>query len=158
MRTVIYPGTFDPLTLGHINLIERASKLFDKVILAIAYSERKSPLFDFDERKALAEVSLAHLDNIEVLGFRGLIIDVAKAHKAQAVIRGVRNSTDFDYEIQMADMNHKLLPDFETIFLTPANQYSYISSTLVREIASMQGDVGDLVSAPVLAAMNKKFN
>ncbi|NRA40852.1 MAG: pantetheine-phosphate adenylyltransferase [Pseudomonadales bacterium] len=157
MRTVIFPGTFDPITLGHIDLISRASRLFDRVIVAIAYSERKSPLFSFEERKALVDESLKGITNIESIGFTGLIIELAKAHHADAVLRGVRNSTDFDYELQMADMNQKLYPAFETVFLSPANQYCYISSTLVREIASMQGDVSQLVSPPVHTALLKKF-
>ncbi len=157
MRTIIYPGTFDPITLGHINLIERASRLFDKVIIAIAYSERKSPLFSFDERVALCQQSLEHLDNIAVIGFKGLIVDLAKEHNACGVLRGVRNATDFDYELQMADMNQHMKPDFETLFLTPANNYSFISSTLVREIASMGGETCDFVSAVVQSALDSKF-
>lgn len=157
MRTIIYPGTFDPITLGHINLIERASKLFDKVIIGIAYSERKSPLFSFEERVALCEASLEHLDNIETTGFSGLIVDLATEHNACGVLRGVRNATDFDYELQMADMNQHMKADFETLFLTPANAYSFISSTLVREIASMGGATSDFVSPVVQQALDSKF-
>ncbi|MCK5880477.1 MAG: pantetheine-phosphate adenylyltransferase [Sinobacterium sp.] len=157
MRTIIYPGTFDPVTLGHINLIERASRLFDKVIIAIAYSERKSPLFTFDERVDLCLQSLKHLNNIEVVGFKGLIVDLAREHDACGVLRGVRNATDFDYELQMADMNQHMKPDFETLFLTPANAYSFISSTLVREIASMGGETCDFVSPVVQSALDSKF-
>jgi len=157
MSTIIYPGTFDPITLGHINLVERAARLFDKVIIAIAQSERKSPLFTFDQRVELAAASTEHIPNVSIIGFKGLIVDIAKAHHAEAVLRGVRNATDFDYELQMADMNQHMKNDFETIFLTPANQYSFVSSTLVREIASMGGDVSDFVSPQVLNALNEKF-
>ncbi len=158
MRTIIYPGTFDPITLGHINLLERAAKLADKLIIAIAFSEKKSPMFTFEERVDLVKESCAHLDNIEVIGFKGLIVDVAKNYEATAVLRGVRNATDFDYEIQMAHMNHHLHSDFETLFLTPANEYAYISSTLVREISTMKGDVSQLVSEPVLKALQQKLS
>lgn len=157
MKTIIYPGTFDPVTHGHSNLIERASRLFDKVIVAIATSRSKQPLFTFDERVALVQASCAHLNNIEVIGFSGLIVDLAQAHNACAVLRGVRSMTDFDYELQMAGMNATMYKDFETIFLTPENKYSFVSSTLVREIASMQGDVSGFVHPYVLDALNKKF-
>lgn len=157
MRTIIYPGTFDPITLGHINLIERASRLFDKVIIGIAYSENKSPLFTFDKRVELCQSSLQHLNNIQTAGFTGLIVDLASQHDACGVLRGVRNATDFDYELQMADMNQHMKPNFETLFLTPANAYSYISSTLVREIASMGGDTADFVSPVVQNALDSKF-
>ena len=158
MRTIIYPGTFDPVTLGHINLLERASKLADQLVIAIAFSEKKSPLFSFEERVELVKQSCSHLENIEVIGFKGLIVDVAKQYSAAAVLRGVRNATDFDYEIQMAHMNQHLNNDFETLFLTPANEYAYISSNLVREISSMQGDVSQLVSEPVFKALQEKLN
>lgn len=157
MRKIIYPGTFDPITLGHINLVERASRLFDKVTIAIAFSERKSPLFTFDERVVLCEKSLSHIDNIEVIGFSGLIVDLARNQDACAVLRGLRNATDFDYELQMADMNSHMHANFETVFLTPANHYSFISSTLVREIASMDGETSALVSNVVQCALDAKF-
>lgn len=157
MKTIIYPGTFDPITHGHSNLIERAAKLFDKVIIAIASSKSKQPLFSFDERVALCQQATAHLDNIEVVAFSGLIVDQAKKHNAIAVLRGVRSVTDFDYELQMASMNQNMAPDFETVFLPPANEYSYISSTLVREIASMDGDVSKFVHPAVITALSKKF-
>ncbi len=157
MTTIIYPGTFDPITLGHINLIERAAKLFDKVVLSIASSRSKSPLFTLDERISLCENVLSHLDNIEVVGFSGLIVDLAKTYQASAVLRGVRSMTDFDYEFQMANMNQAMLPDFETIFLTPAREYSFISSSLIREISGMQGDVSTFVHPHVLNALSAKF-
>lgn len=157
MKTILYPGTFDPITHGHGNLIERASKLFDRVVIAIAQSKKKSPLFTFEERVALTQAATSHLDNIEVCGFSGLIVDLAKQYDACAVLRGVRSMTDFDYELQMAGMNSAMYPEFETVFLTPANEYSFISSTLVREISSMSGDVKDFVHPAVLAALQDKF-
>ena len=156
MKNIIYPGTFDPITHGHSNLIERASKLFDKVTIAIAQSKKKAPLFNFDERVTLVKAATAHLDNIDVIGFSGLIVDIAHEHNACAVLRGVRSMSDFDYELQMAGMNSAMYSDFETVFLTPANEYSFISSTLVREIASMKGDVSQFVHPTVLDALNKK--
>ncbi|MCY4045240.1 MAG: pantetheine-phosphate adenylyltransferase, partial [Cellvibrionales bacterium] len=143
--TIIYPGTFDPITLGHINLVERAAKLFGKVVVSIASSQKKSPLFTLDERLDLCRHVLSHLDNIEVVGFSGLIVDLMQDHQADAVLRGVRSMTDFDYEFQMANMNQAMLPDFETLFLTPHREYSFISSSLIREIAAMQGDVTSFV-------------
>lgn len=158
MKTIIYPGTFDPITHGHTNLIERAARLFDKVVIAIAQSKKKSPLFDFSERVALVEAATAHIPNIEVCGFSGLIVDLAREHAASAILRGVRSMSDFDYELQMAGMNTAMHPDFETVFLTPANAYSFISSTLVREIASMQGDVSGFVDPAILTALHTKFS
>ena len=157
MKTIIYPGTFDPITHGHSNLIERAAKLFDRVVIAIATSKSKKPLFSFDERVALCQSVCADLGNIEVCGFQGLIVDLAREYDACAVLRGVRSVTDFDYELQMAGMNQAMNPDFETVFLTPATEYSFISSTLVREISSMQGEVTDFVHPSVLQALQAKF-
>lgn len=158
MKTIIYPGTFDPITHGHTNLIERAAKLFDTVVIAIAQSKKKSPLFDFDERVALVKAATVHIPNIQVCGFSGLIVDLAKQQNAIAVLRGVRSMSDFDYELQMAGMNNAMYADFETVFLTPANQFSFISSTLVREIASMQGHVAEFVHPQVLTALHAKFS
>lgn len=157
MKTIIYPGTFDPITHGHTNLVERASRLFDRVVLAIADSRKKNTLFDLDTRVRLAQQALTHLNNIEVCGFSGLIVDLMKQHKAVAVLRGVRSMSDFDYEWQMAGMNNAMHPDFETIFVTPANEFSFISATLVREIASMHGDVSKFVHASVDAALQERF-
>ncbi len=157
MKTVIYPGTFDPVTNGHIDLVERAAKLFDKVILAIAYSEKKSPLFNLQERVALCEASLSHLDNIEVCGFSNLLTDFAKSKDARCVLRGLRAVADFEYEFQLANMNRAMYPEFESVFLTPAEHLSYISSSLVREIASMGGDVTQFVSGSVGEALKTKF-
>ena len=158
MKTVIYPGTFNPITNGHVDLVERAAKLFDKVIIAIAYSEKKQPMFDLEQRITLCKQALTHVENLEVTGFSELLVDFAKDHDSQFVLRGVRSMKDFEYEIQMADMNRAMSPGFETIFLTPNEGMAHISSTLVREIASMGGDVAPFVPAHVLAALNKQLN
>lgn len=157
MNNIIYPGTFDPVTLGHINLIERAAHLFDHVIVAVADSKKKTPLFSLDERVKLIEESTQHIPNVSTIPFSGLIVDVAREQQCKAVLRGVRSVTDFDYELQMASMNSAMYKRFETVFLTPANEFNFISSTLVREIASMHGEVGAFVSAPVLKALKQKF-
>ncbi len=157
MNTVIYPGTFNPITNGHIDLVERASKLFGKVVLAIAYSERKQPMFSLDERIDLCQQALSHLDNIEVCGFNNLLVKFAQSKNSNTVLRGVRSMKDFEYEIQMADMNRAMTPGFETVFLTPSDGLSYISSTLVREISTMGGDVSNFVPAIVLDALNERI-
>jgi pantetheine-phosphate adenylyltransferase len=157
MKTVIYPGTFDPITNGHVDLVERAAQLFDHVVIAIAYSEKKSPLFTLEERKSLCEESLSHLDNIEVCGFSNLLIDFAKSKNARCVLRGLRAVADFEYEFQLANMNRAMYPEFESVFLTPSEHLSYISSTLVREIASLDGDISAFVSTPVYEALRNKF-
>jgi len=158
MKIVIYPGTFDPITNGHIDLVERAARLFDEVVLAIAHSEEKSPLFTLEERIALCEQSLAHLENIEVCGFSNLLTDFARSKGARCVLRGLRAVADFEYEFQLANLNRAMYPEFESVFLTPAEHLSYISSTLVREIASLRGDISPFVPAPVCEALRKKFS
>lgn len=157
MKTVIYPGTFDPITNGHIDLVERAAKLFDHVVLAIAYSEKKSPLFSLEERIVLCEQSLTHLENIEVCGFSNLLIDFAKSKGSHCVLRGLRAVADFEYEFQLANMNRAMFPEFESVFLTPSEHLSYISSSLVREIAALSGDIAPFVPAPVFNALRNKF-
>lgn len=157
-HSVIYPGTFDPITNGHVDLTERASRLFDRVIVAIAYSEKKTPLFTLEQRIALCEQSLAHLENIEVVGFNNLLIDFARSQESRCVLRGLRTVADFEYEFQLANMNRAMYPEFESIFLTPSVQLSYISSSLVREIAAMGGDITAFVPAPVAAALKEKFS
>ena len=158
MKTVIYPGTFDPITNGHIDLVERAAKLFDHVVIAIAYSEKKSPLFSLEQRTELCERSLTHLDNIEVCGFSNLLIDFAKSKNSHCVLRGLRAVADFEYEFQLANMNRAIWAEFESVFLTPSEHLSYISSSLVREIAALNGDISPFVSAPVLDALQEKFS
>ncbi len=155
--TVIYPGTFDPITNGHIDLVHRASKLFGRVIVAIAINPSKAPKFTLDERVSLAEKTLAGLKNVEVCGFEGLLIDVAKDKGANVILRGLRAVSDFEHEFQLAGMNRKMNPDIETLFLTPAEQYTYISSSLVREIASLGGDVSEFVAPCVAQALNAKL-
>lgn len=156
-NTVIYPGTFDPVTNGHVDLAERASRLFDRVVVAIAYSEKKTPLFNLEQRVELCEASLAHLDNVEVTGFSNLLTDFAKSQGARCVLRGLRAVADFEYEFQLANMNRAIYPEFESIFLTPSEHLSFISSSLVREIASLNGDVTPFVPPQVKAALAERF-
>ncbi len=155
--TVIYPGTFDPITNGHIDLVHRASKLFDHVIVAVAVNPSKQPVFNLDERVALVQETLADVPNIEACGFEGLLIDFAKQKQATVILRGLRAVSDFEHEFQLAGMNRKMEPDVETLFLTPAEQFSYISSSLVREIARLGGDVSDFVAPCVMAALTRKL-
>ena len=160
MRThsVIYPGTFDPITNGHVDLTERASRLFDRVVVAIAYSEKKTPLFTLEQRVELCEASLSHLDNIEVMGFNNLLIDFAKSQGSSCVLRGLRAVADFEYEFQLANMNRAMYPAFESIFLTPSEHLSYISSSLVREIAALGGDISPFVPEHVNKALQERFS
>lgn len=157
MRTVVYPGTFDPVTNGHIDLVERACRLFDRVLVAVAASSRKNPLFSLDERVELARTTLTHLPNVEVCGFDILLVEFVRQQQAQAVLRGLRAVSDFEYEFQLANMNRALAPTMESIFLTPAEHLSYISSSIVREIAQLGGDVSKFVPPPVEAALKQKF-
>lgn len=147
---VIYPGTFDPITNGHQDLVERASHLFDHVIVAIAASEKKSPALNLNKRVEVAKHVLAHLDNVEVVGFDKLLAHFFQEMNATAVIRGLRAVSDFEYEFQLANMNRKLAPNMESVFLTPSEHLSFISSSLVREIASLDGDISNFVH-PVVA-------
>ncbi|MEE4278912.1 MAG: pantetheine-phosphate adenylyltransferase [Halieaceae bacterium] len=156
-RTVIYPGTFDPITNGHVDLVERASRLFDRVVVAIAFSEKKTPLFDLDQRVELCAAALAGIGNVEVCGFSNLLTDFAKSVNARCVLRGLRAVADFEYEFQLANMNRALYPEFESVFLTPSEHLSYISSSLVREIASLGGDVTSFVPPVVDEALRARF-
>jgi len=151
--TAIYPGTFDPITNGHIDLVVRASKLFDRIIVAVAINPSKKPTFTLEERVDLAKQTLAGIDNVEICGFEGLLVDVAKQRGANVIIRGLRAVSDFEHEFQLAGMNRKMQPEVETLFLTPAEQFSYISSSLVREIATLGGDVSQFVAPCVKAAL-----
>ena len=157
MRTVVYPGTFDPITNGHIDLVERACRLFDKVTVAVAASNRKNPLFTLEERVVLAQETLSHLPNVTVCGFDILLVEFVRQQNAQAVLRGLRAVSDFEYEFQLANMNRALAPSMESIFLTPAEHLSYISSSIVREIDFLGGDVSKFVAGPVEAALQRKF-
>jgi pantetheine-phosphate adenylyltransferase len=153
LRIAVYSGTFDPITLGHEDVAHRAAGLFDTVIIAVAVAHHKKTLFSLDARIELARDALKSIANVIVLPFDGLIMDFCKAQGATAVVRGVRNVTDFDYEAQMASMNRKLLPTVETIFMLPGADVQPISSTLVREISKLGGDVSQMVSGPVAAAL-----
>lgn len=154
--TAVYPGTFDPITLGHEDLVRRAAGLFDRVIVAVAAGHHKNAMFDLDERIALARAALGDLAGVQVESFSGLVVDFVAAHQGSVMLRGLRASTDFDYESQLAGMNRALAPTIETVFLTPANQYQHISSTLVREIAKLGGRVDDFVSPVVLRQLMAK--
>ena len=150
MIKAVYPGTFDPITLGHQDLVRRASELFDKVVVGIAVSEAKRPFFQLDERIRLAREVLKPYRNVSVEGFRGLLMDFVRKQDAHVILRGLRAVSDFEYEFQMAGMNRNLYPDVETVFLTPAEQYQFISATIVREIATLGGDVSKFVQ-PIVA-------
>ncbi len=154
-RIAVYSGTFDPLTLGHEDVVRRAAGLFDELVLAVAMAHHKKTLFSLDERIAMARAALAGLPNVRVEPFDGLIMDFCREQGACAVLRGVRNVTDFDYEAQMAAMNRKLLPTVETVFLLPQAELQCISSTLVREISKLGGDVAAMVSAPVATELQR---
>lgn len=158
MNTVVYPGTFDPITNGHTNLVERASKIFDRIIIAVAASPKKNPMFPLDKRVAIAKETLSHLDNVEIMGFDCLLAEFIKEHKVNVILRGVRAVSDFEFEFQLADMNRRLAPEAETIFLTPDNHLSYISSTLIREISSLGGDVSEFVSPAVIKALEERHS
>ena len=155
--TAIYPGTFDPITNGHVDLVSRASKLFDKVIVAIAINPGKTPAFSLSERVDFAQQTLTGMTNVEVCGFDGLLVEVAKQKNANVIIRGLRAVSDFEHEFQLASMNRKMEPDVETLFLTPAEQFSYISSSLVREIAALGGDVSEFVAPCVAIKLKTKL-
>jgi pantetheine-phosphate adenylyltransferase len=157
MRSVVYPGTFDPITNGHADLIARASKLCDRVVVAVARDVVKQPAFDIDQRVALARTVCADMANVEVVAFSGLLVEFARQLRVHVIMRGLRAVSDFEYEFQLAGMNRRMAPDIETLFLTPAEQYSYISSSLVREIARLGGDVSGFVAAPVHAALQERF-
>ena len=155
--SAMYPGTFDPITLGHEDLVRRAARLFDKVIVAIALDTGgKVPMFTFDERVSMAEHALAELENVEIRGYSGLTVDYAKNNNLQVIVRGLRAVSDFEYEFQLANMNRALTEDVETVFLTPTDKYTYISSTLVREVATLGGDVSGFVSSRVRDALMKQ--
>ena len=158
MRIAIYPGTFDPITNGHLDLVKRASQLFDKIIVAVSNNPIKFPLFSVDERTLLVKKTIDDLENVAVDRFDGLLVHYAKKQGASAVIRGLRAVSDFEYEFQMALMNRKLMPELETVFLMPSEEYTYINSTIAKEIASLGGDVDGFLPEPVAKALRKKYN
>lgn len=157
MRAAIYAGTFDPVTLGHMDLIARAAKIFDKLIVAVSVHSRKEPLFSVEERLALARQSCVDLHNVEVDSFDGLLVEYARSEKVHVLIRGLRAFSDFEFEFQMALTNRKLAPDIETLFLMPNEDYSYISSSTVREVAMLGGDISSFVPPPVQKALAAKL-
>jgi pantetheine-phosphate adenylyltransferase len=156
MIKAVYPGTFDPLTRGHEDLVRRASTLFDSLVLAIADSKAKRPFFTVDERIAMAKEVLGDVKNVKVMGFSGLLTDFVREQKARVVLRGLRAVSDFEYEFQLAGMNRNLYPEMETIFLTPSEQHMFISATLVREIAALGGDVSQFVHPMVAKRLKQK--
>jgi pantetheine-phosphate adenylyltransferase len=157
MRTAIYPGSFDPLTNGHLDVLQRAAKLFDRVVVAIAKNESKNPMFSLNERLALVKPAIAHLKNVEAEIFGGLLVEYAAAQKAQTIVRGLRAISDFEFEFQMALMNRNLDENIETIFMMPKDTYTFISSRIVKEIARLGGDVSPFVPPHVEAALKQKF-
>ena len=158
IKKVVYPGTFDPLTAGHEDLVRRASFLFDEVVVAVADSRAKQTLFSLDERVGITTDVLKPFENLTVMGFQGLLMDFIQRQGAQIVLRGLRAVSDFEYEFQLAGMNRKLYPDVETLFLTPAEQYTFISATMVREIAVLGGDVSTFVNPIVLKYIRQKLS
>lgn len=156
-RVAIYPGTFDPITRGHEDLVRRAAGLFDRLILAIAESPAKRPMFDLAERVEMAHEVLGDLPNLEIVGFNSLLMQFVHDQGAKVIVRGLRAVSDFEYEFQMAGMNRSLFPEVETLFLTPGEQYMFISATMVREIARLGGDVGKFVQSHVEDRLRAKF-
>jgi pantetheine-phosphate adenylyltransferase len=152
----VYPGTFDPITLGHEDLVRRAARLFDTVILAVADSRAKRPFFALDERVDMARQVLKDMPNVEIMGFSGLLMEFVRSHNARVVVRGLRAASDFEHEFQLAGMNRGLYPDVETVFLTPGEQFMFVSATIVREISVLGGDVSKFVPAPVAKRLAAK--
>ncbi|WNN48376.1 pantetheine-phosphate adenylyltransferase [Siccibacter colletis] len=156
-RRAIYPGTFDPITNGHLDIITRAAEMFDTVIMAIAASPSKKPMFSLEERVALAQAATAHLPQVEVVGFSDLMANFARTQNASILIRGLRAVADFEYEMQLAHMNRHLMPELESVFLMPSKEWSFISSSLVKEVARHQGDVAHFLPAQVHQALLEKL-
>ncbi len=156
-RIAIYPGTFDPITNGHIDVIERAASLFDKVIVVVAVNSKKTQLFSDEERKDMAKTALSHLPNVEVDIYQGLLLDYAVQKNASALVRGIRAISDFEYEFQIALMNRKIVPDIKTLFLMPHEKYTYLNSSIIRELASFKQDVSEFVPKNVSDMLKIKF-
>jgi len=157
-QVAVYPGTFDPITHGHTDLVTRAARVFEHVIVAIAESPHKTPFFTLKQRIELAQSQLGHLDNISIVGFRNLLIDFVLENGAGVIVRGLRAVSDFEYEFQLASMNRNLCDEIETMFLTPDEKFGFISSTLVREVARLNGDVSQFVGQEIELALKEKFN
>jgi pantetheine-phosphate adenylyltransferase len=154
----VYPGTFDPMTLGHEDLMRRGSRLFDRLILAVAAGHHKRTMFTIEERLSMAREIAAPYGNVEVVAFRGLLRDFVVANGAKVIVRGLRAVSDFEYEFQMAGMNRQLMPDVETVFMTPSDQYQFVSATFIREIATLGGDVSKFVAPSVLQRLQERVN
>lgn len=157
MSTVIYPGTFDPITLGHVNILEKASKIFDEVVLAVADYSGKNPVFNLEERYELCRLATEHLPKVKVTKFSGLFVDYARSLNCNIMIRGMRAVSDFEYELSLALTNKKLNPDIETIFLVPSLRFMYLSSSMIRQLAHLGGPLGDFLPPCVAEAMKQKF-
>ena len=157
MKRVVCPGSFDPITFGHLDIVERASSIFDEVVVGVADSKNKKPIFSLEERIEISREVLGHYTNVRVEGFSGLLKDFVRKNNARVIVRGLRAVSDFEYEFQMAGMNRYLLPDVETLFLTPSDQYQFISGTFVREIALLGGDVSKFVFPSVEKWLAKKI-
>ena len=155
--TAIYPGTFDPISLGHTDLVHRAARLFDHVIVGVAYSHQKNTLFSVKERVAMTQDALTDIPNLQVLSFDGLLINFAQQQNATVLLRGMRAISDFEFEFQLASMNRSLAPDIESLFLTPTEEYSFLSSTLIREVSRFGGDISKFVHPRIEAALKEKF-
>ncbi len=156
MRIAVYPGTFDPITYGHLDVIDRALKLFDKLVVGVARRREKETLFSFEERVELVKKAIENRDRVEAIGFDGLLVDFARNQRACAIVRGLRAVADFDYEFQMALTNRKIAPDIEIVYFLPSEQYSYLSSSLVKEITILGGNVSAFVPEPIERALKKK--
>lgn len=156
--TAVYPGTFDPITCGHFDLIERAARFYDRLVIAVADNRNKNSLFTLEERVVLANEVTAKMPNVEVMGFSGLLVDFVKQIEGNVLLRGLRAVSDFEYEFQLASMNRKLAPEVETMFMTPAENYAFISSSLVREISALGGDVSEFVHPVVQSALKQKLS
>lgn len=157
MKTAVYPGSFDPITIGHTDLVERGAKLFDKIYVAIAVNSTKRPTFTREERLELVKKSIAHIPNAEAVAYEGLVVDLCSKLGASVILRGIRTVTDFDYEFQIALTNRSFSPEIETVFVMPGEEYSFISSSLVKEAVSLGGDVARFVHPEVLKALQKKI-
>lgn len=157
LKIAVYPGTFDPLTSGHEDLVKRATRIFDEIVVAVALAGHKKPFFDLDERVAIAQKVFANMPNVRVLGFSGLLMDFVAAQNSHIVLRGLRAVSDFEYEFQLAGMNRNLDPKIETVFMTPAEQFMFISASMVREIAMLGGDVSPFVPPLVMEKLKKKI-
>lgn len=158
MRIAVYPGSFDPVTNGHLDIIERASRVFDSVVVGVLNNAGKNPLFSIEERVEMLRTVTAHIDNVEIDSFKGLLVDFAKAKKASVIVKGLRTVMDFEYEFQMALLNKALNPEYETMFMMTDSKYSYISSSMVKELAGFHGNLTGLVPAEIINKINQKYN